>query len=157
MQILSGGRDRNFTARTKNETAMGAGVHHGLSRRTRHRLWSAPPQQFHRVEISHQCQIERPPHPVHRSARLETVPRPSLGPTGSNRRCVCQRPARRDCPGRERRGPGQRFVAGRLPRSVPERSCVLTNATRHQTNEHLVRPWILQFETLDPQRASRLT
>jgi len=131
MQILSRGRDRNFTARTQNETAVRAGVRHGLSRGTRHCLGSAPPQQFHRVEISHQCRIGQPPHPVHRSARLETAPRPSRGPTGSNRRCVFQRPVRRDCPGREQRESGQRFFAGRPRECIPERSCVLTNHSRY--------------------------
>ena len=53
MKILSEGRDRNFTARTKNETAVRTGVHHGLSRGTPHCLWSASPEQFHRIEISH--------------------------------------------------------------------------------------------------------
>ena len=33
----------------------------------------------------------------------------------------------------------------------------VTNATPDHTNEHLVGPWILQLEPLDPQRASRLT
>lgn len=68
------------------------------------------------------CPIGRLLRPARKSARLGTGPRPSHGRSGSTCQSAHRPRARRGCPGRVQRGPGQPAVGGRRNRSVAKKS-----------------------------------